>query len=119
MVRSQKGRRGKTPEVGTTLGSFTHAHRTGAGALGAGTRPAFVEFEPGKVLRLYQTAHSESTVDKWELCPVAAGKVKANRHAGSTLFFRTPLFSRHVGRTRWQPGLIHGGLKEPTRQLAR
>ena len=49
----------KTPAGGTTLGSHTHAYRTGAGGLGAGERPAFVEFEPGDFLRLYQTAHSE------------------------------------------------------------
>jgi hypothetical protein len=40
----------------------------GRGGLGDGERPAFVEFEPGNFLRLYQTAHSASTVDKWELC---------------------------------------------------
>ena len=33
----------------------------GRGGLGDGERPAFVEFEPGNFLRLYQTAHSEST----------------------------------------------------------
>jgi hypothetical protein len=55
----------KTPGGGTTLGSRTHAYRSGAGALGDGERPAFVEFEPGNFPRLYQTAHSESTVDKW------------------------------------------------------
>jgi hypothetical protein len=40
----------------------------GRGGLGDGERPAFVEFEPGNFLRLYQTADSASTVDKWELC---------------------------------------------------
>jgi hypothetical protein len=58
MVRNQKGRRGKTPEVGTTLGS--HASRTGAGArrLRSTRRLPTVNRLP---FWLYQTAHSEST----------------------------------------------------------
>lgn len=75
----------KTPASVTTLGSLTHAYRTGAGGLGAGQRPAFVEFEPGNFPRLYQTAHSELTVDNrdnFAFRPVAAGKLKANRNRG-------------------------------------
>jgi len=55
---------------------------------GAGTRPAFVEFEPGNFSRLYQTAHSESTVnnrDNFAFRPIAAGKLKANRRAAPKL----------------------------------
>jgi hypothetical protein len=55
----------KGPAGGTTLDSRTHAYRTGAGGLGAGTCPAFVKSEPGDFPRLYRTVHSESTVDKW------------------------------------------------------
>ena len=55
----QKERHGKTPAVGTTLGSSTHAYRTGAGARGAWKRPAFSNSEPATFPRLYQTAHSE------------------------------------------------------------
>ena len=59
--------------------------RTGAGDLGAGKRPALVKLEPNDFLRLYQTAHSAPAVDKGNCAfgPVAAGKVKANRRAGS------------------------------------
>ena len=53
----------KTPAGVTTLGSRTHAYGTDAGAWGMGSARHF-QFEPGNFLRLYQTAHSESTVDK-------------------------------------------------------
>src|SRR6476620_6212870 len=55
----------KTPGGGPRWGLVrTHTARA-QGALGDGARPAFVEFEPSYFPRLYQTAHSESTVDKW------------------------------------------------------
>jgi hypothetical protein len=69
----------KTPGGGTTLGSRTHAYRSGAGALGDGERPAFVEFEPGNFPRLYQTAHSESTVDKWNNFSTKLGRGGSKR----------------------------------------
>jgi hypothetical protein len=60
----------------------------GRGDWGAGKRPAFFEFEPGNFLRLYQTAHSESTVDNRDnlaFRPIAAGKLKVNRRAAPKL----------------------------------
>jgi hypothetical protein len=47
-------------------GRAPHAFRTGAWGRVAGKRPAFADFEPDSFLRLYQTAHSESIVDKWD-----------------------------------------------------
>jgi hypothetical protein len=55
-----------------------------ARALGGGglEAPAFVDFEPGIFPKLYQTAHSESTVDKWNNFStrlVAAGEAQSAR----------------------------------------
>jgi hypothetical protein len=51
----------------------------GRGGLGDGERPAFVEFEPGNFPRLYQTAHSESTVDKWNNFSTKLGRGGSKR----------------------------------------
>jgi hypothetical protein len=69
----------KTPAGGTRPGSRTHAYRTGAGAWGLGRGPVSVEFEPANFPRLYQTAHSESTVDKWNnfFIGVVAGEARS------------------------------------------
>ena len=48
---------------------------------GVRKRPPLIQFEPSNFLRLHQTAHAESTVDKLDnfaFKPVAAGKFKTN-----------------------------------------
>lgn len=50
------------PECGMFLTAISRDFEGAAG--GTGRRPALVEFEPSSFLRLYQTAHSELTVDK-------------------------------------------------------
>ena len=49
-----------------SLGSCTHVYRTGAWGRGSRKRPAFVDFEPGRFRNLYQIAHSELAVEKWD-----------------------------------------------------
>ena len=56
----------KTPALAGVLYARLPHGRLGAGGGGAGKRPAFAEFEPDSFLRLYQTAHSELIVDKWD-----------------------------------------------------
>ena len=46
---------------------LVHTHTGRApGGFGSLRRPAFVDFEPGRFRNLYQIAHSESTVEKWD-----------------------------------------------------
>jgi hypothetical protein len=53
----------KTPDGVTTLG-LVRTQTTRTRGLGGWEAPGIFQFEPGNFLRLYQTAHSESTVDK-------------------------------------------------------
>jgi hypothetical protein len=54
---------GKDPSE-ASLGSCTHVYRTGAGGELEG--PACVDFETDRLRNLYQIAHSEPTVEKWD-----------------------------------------------------
>ena len=53
----------KTPALAGVLYARIPHGRLGAGGWKA---PCTVDFEPDSFLRLYQTAHSESIVDKWD-----------------------------------------------------
>ena len=56
----------KTPAGGTTLGSRTHAYRTGAGGLGAGTRPgSLLSLSPPIFQGCIKQLTLKSTVNKW------------------------------------------------------
>jgi hypothetical protein len=46
--------------------------RTGAWGFGSLRRPAFVNFEMHRFRNLYQIAHSESAVEKWDNSDVEA-----------------------------------------------
>jgi hypothetical protein len=71
----------KRPQVVGPRWGLVRTHTARARGPGDGERPTFVEFEPGNFPRLYQTAHSESTVDKWNNLAAEAQSAADNRPA--------------------------------------
>ena len=73
---------------------------------GAGKRPAFVDFDPDSFPRLYQTAHSESIVDKWD--NFASGPVgpQRERQARARSFSQRSSLQRNGQRT-WNSKARH------------
>jgi hypothetical protein len=80
------------------------------GSGGTGRRPAFVKFEPSSFLRLYQTAHLESTVDKRDNSPDLTKRSAANSLAllpRSTVMCKQPAINRALrgGKKRTPSGI--------------
>jgi hypothetical protein len=86
--------------VGPGWGLILH----GRGGLGDGERPAFVKFEPGNFLGLYETAHSAPTVDKWELCQAGRGRQSQSEQARGVQVHKARALKPTSGRPKSQCG---------------
>ena len=76
------------------------------GGGGAGKRRAFVDFEPDSFLRLYQTAHSESIVDKWDNFALGRVGPQRERQARARPFSQRSALQRNGQRT-WNSKARH------------